>query len=238
MVLGDYGVGKTALINQFLEASFTEQPNLNPLGPFRPKIIDFGTNRITKVDIWDVMHGKQRPSATAFTGVAGILLLFDVTDTESFSVLEKWLILIDKYTINRESISWCVKILIVGTKIDLLHETQISKIGKKVNSSFSLQFVATSAKTSFNVENAFLNLSLLVLEDMELSNRTCKEWKRKNRNLLIQVLLDLKLSGRNSHRTSNFAVVTFGFGVQSFKSSSSPKRVTENFKYLEDVELI
>jgi Ras-related protein Rab-1A len=77
-----------------------------------------------------------------------------VTDNESFNNVKQWLHEIDRYACEN------VNKLLVGNKSDLTPKRVVStEQGKEFADSLGIEFLETSAKTSTNVEQAFLTMA-------------------------------------------------------------------------------
>jgi Ras-related protein Rab-1A len=81
-------------------------------------------------------------------------VVYDVTDNESFNNVKQWLHEIDRYAAEN------VNKLLVGNKSDLAAKRVVStEQGKEFADSLGIEFLETSAKTSTNVEQAFLTMA-------------------------------------------------------------------------------
>ena len=91
LVVGDAGVGKTACVSQFCDKAF-DRGYVSTVG------IDFKVKKIyvegkqAKVKIWDTAgQERYRPITHAyFSRAKGFLLMFDVTNNESFLSVKTW----------------------------------------------------------------------------------------------------------------------------------------------------
>ncbi|TVU18407.1 hypothetical protein EJB05_34503 [Eragrostis curvula] len=82
------------------------------------------------------------------------IIVYDVTDMESFNNIKQWLSEIDRYA----SDSVCK--LLVGNKCDLVDSKVVdTEKAKAFADSLGIPFIETSAKESINVEEAFLTMS-------------------------------------------------------------------------------
>jgi len=92
LLLGDSAVGKSCLLLRYCEDSFQES-HLTTIGlDFRLKTINLEDKRKIKVQIWDTA-GEDRFRAITrnyYRGANGILLIYDVTDQESFEHVRDW----------------------------------------------------------------------------------------------------------------------------------------------------
>lgn len=88
---------------------------------------------------------------------AGALLFFDLTDKSTFHNTESWLKEIKNYTEENTAI------MLVGNKYDLVQENPSSRQVKleeitKFTDKYNLMYAETSAKTGYNVKEAFEGL--------------------------------------------------------------------------------
>jgi len=89
--IGESNVGKQDFISRFLDNNSETSENLTTIGiDFKIKIINF-RNKLVKLQIWDT-SGEERFRTilkTAYKGAHGIILIYDVTDQNSFKNIRK-----------------------------------------------------------------------------------------------------------------------------------------------------
>ena len=113
-LLGDEKVGKTSILNSFLDFEFQDN-YLQTIGNEKfEKKVNLESAREIKLVIFDVSGQKRFRSAAlrAVRNAEGILLVFDITDKNSFDNIEKWLEEI-KDEFEKEPI-----IILFGNKVD------------------------------------------------------------------------------------------------------------------------
>ena len=128
------------------------------------------------MQIWDTA-GQERfrnVISSYFRGGHGILLLYDVTERDSFKNLGNWLIEIEKNA-NQEVLR-----ILIGNKCDLEESRVIStKEGQDFANSNALKFFETSAKNNINVSEAFEMLAKeLINRSTENKKPACKDDKK------------------------------------------------------------
>jgi Ras-related protein Rab-11A len=164
-LLGDAAVGKTSLINQFVENTFQEdyKPTLGA-NIIRKDVILEDLNAKVRLIVWD-LAGQEKYNVVRslyYQGCVGALLVYDITRTVTFENIEsKWLNDFKKY-VKREGVY-----LLIGNKSDLLEQRMIqtsdgTKLAEKINAS---KFIETSAKFGENVNNAFKTLVYQILKN-------------------------------------------------------------------------
>merc|ERR1712203_459991 len=108
--------------------------------------------KTVKLQIWDTAGQERFRTITSsyYRGAHGIIIVYDVTDKESFNNVKHWMQEIDKYAADG------VNKLLVGNKCDLASKKVVSfDEAKELADSFSVSFMETSAKNAHNVEQAF-----------------------------------------------------------------------------------
>ena len=152
LLLGDCAVGKSCLLLRYCENSFQES-HLATIGlDFRLKTITLENNRKIRIQIWDTAGEDRFRSITRnyYKGAHGIVLIYDVTDQQSFQHIKDW---VDK--IKEESKEGVI-IYLVGNKIDLIDKRIITNAdGKKLSEEIKIKYYETSAKDSIGVNEVF-----------------------------------------------------------------------------------
>lgn len=124
---------------------------------FKIKTVRLEDKSVIKLHIWDTAGQERFRTITSsyYRGAHGIILVYDITDRESFDNVRAWVHEIDRYA--NEGV---VKLL-VGNKSDLSSERQVStEEGRLLAIQLNVPFIETSAKSSTNVEDAFLKMTI------------------------------------------------------------------------------
>jgi len=155
LLIGDSGVGKSCLLLRFSDDIFTDS-FISTIGvDFKIRTIDLDGKRI-KLQIWDTAGQERFRTITSsyYRGAHGIIVVYDVTEQKSFDSIQKWLQEIDTFA------GPSVTKLLVGNKCDLDSQRVIqTPKGEELAKSLGIPFIETSAKTTKNVEEAFLRLT-------------------------------------------------------------------------------
>lgn len=176
LLIGNSSVGKSSLLLRFVDNAWSDL--------FVPTIgVDFKIKTMTidsknvKLQIWDTAGQERFKNITAsyYRGAHGILVVYDITDMESFKNINNWLIEIEKNA-NKN-----VYKILIGNKCDLEEKRTVStQQGKELAETYGMKFIETSAKNNTNVNEAF---ELLGREIMKLSlNDKDKNYSNSNRN--------------------------------------------------------
>ena len=164
VIIGDSGVGKTNFIFQFTEGLFSPL-HVTTVGlDYKSKIIKLPTSKKrVKLQIWDTA-GQERYMAlnkNIFQKVQGIILMYDLTNKNSFDNLSKWLNLVSQNVSNK------VKML-VGNKLDLAEENRIvtEEEGQKIADYNDMPFFEGSGRNGENVDKIFYTLAEMIYDNL------------------------------------------------------------------------
>ena len=153
-LLGDSKVGKTNMIIRFVDNSFCEYIPTTMGYDRKIKIIDLDKKKV-KVLIWDTV-GQERFLAinkSFLQNVDGIMLVYDITNLESFQHMKKWIDLVKNYNDKLPTI-------LVGNKIDKDDERIVTEEeGNNLAKEYNLTFFETSAFSGKHIQKAFLDMS-------------------------------------------------------------------------------
>nr|XP_029123116.1 GTP-binding protein YPTM2 isoform X2 [Elaeis guineensis] len=146
LLIGDSGVGKSCLLLRFAKIRTVEQDG-----------------KTIKLQIWDTAGQERFRTITSsyYRGAHGIIVVYDVTDQESFNNVKQWLNEIDRYASEN------VNKLLVGNKCDLTANKVISsETAKAFADEMGIPFMETSAKDATNVEQAFMAMAAAIKDRM------------------------------------------------------------------------
>ena len=171
VLIGDSGVGKSCLLLRFADDKWTDS-YISTIGvDFKIRTVQLDGKNI-KLQIWDTA-GQERfrtISSTYYRGAHGIIVVYDITNRESFNNVKRWLKEIDKYA--RENVNK----LLVGNKADLADDNELRAVQKQEGKNFAdelgVQFLEASAKTGTFVDTAFLLISSEIKSKMLTQTNT------------------------------------------------------------------
>ena len=163
VVLGDPAVGKTSLINQYIEHSFKEdyKPTLGVNIVSKDLIIEDKDKIKARLVLWDIAGQSKYDLSRQmfFQGCAGAIFVFDITrSVTKNSIQSKWHKDLLKFSGTRSAKDGAY--LLLGNKSDLNDARRVTReegeeLCKELN---ALDFIETSAKYGDNVEKAFQSL--------------------------------------------------------------------------------
>ncbi|XP_069125335.1 ras-related protein Rab-37-like isoform X2 [Argopecten irradians] len=104
-----------------------------------------------------ILHVHRSQSGFQHTNITALLLLYDVTNKNSFDNIRAWLGEINEYA--QED----VVIMLLGNKSDSAADRVIrTEDGEKLAKEYGVAFMETSAKTGMNVDLAFMAVARFV----------------------------------------------------------------------------
>ncbi|XP_029414821.1 ras-related protein Rab-17 isoform X3 [Nannospalax galili] len=151
VLLGSGSVGKSSLALRYVKQDFRNV--LPTVGcAFFTKVVDLGASSL-KLEIWDTAGQEKYHSVCHlyFRGANAALLVYDITQEDSFHKAQQWLEDLEKEFSPGEVI-----VMLVGNKTDLGEEREVTfQEGKEFAESRSLLFMETSAKLNYQVSEVF-----------------------------------------------------------------------------------
>ncbi|XP_058862375.1 ras-related protein Rab-13 [Acipenser ruthenus] len=159
LLIGDSGVGKTCLIIRFAEDNFNTT-YISTIGiDFKVKTVEVEGKKI-KLQVWDTAGQERFKTITTayYRGAMGIILVYDITDEKSFENIQNWMKSI------KENASVGVNKMLLGNKCDIENKRKVLReTGEKLAKDHGIRFFETSAKSSINVEESFVELARDIL---------------------------------------------------------------------------
>ena len=154
-LIGESGVGKTAISNCIVGEKFVENGPPTIGSSYHFHSIKVGDETIN-LKIVDTAGQERFRSITKqhFRDAVGALLVFDITDRTSYDALDEWLNNFHQYSCPN---AVC---LLIGNKKDLADKRLIqSSEAEEFALRYNLTYVETSAKDSDSVTTAVLKLA-------------------------------------------------------------------------------
>ncbi|XP_033508224.1 ras-related protein Rab7-like isoform X2 [Nicotiana tomentosiformis] len=173
IVLGDCGVGKTSLVNQYVFKKFRQQYKATIGADFATKELEID-ERVATLQIWDTA-GQERFHSLGvafYRGADCCILVYDVNVPKSFETLQHW----HEEFIKQADLTEPEKFpfVLIGNKVDLEGgsiETVSEKKAKEwCDSRGNIHYFMTSAKEDYNVDAAFLCAAQLALANEDDHN--------------------------------------------------------------------
>jgi len=166
IIVGDSIVGKTSILVQYTENKFNDNTISTAGIDYYIKTENLNGTPV-QIKIWDTAGQERYQSQTNsfFKNSEGVILVYDVTNPETFDNLKNWL-----NSINSNTKDSNLKKIIIGNKIDLKRE-----VSKDEAESFAKQhnvgYFETSAKLNKNIADSIRFLAQEVINTPEYKIR-------------------------------------------------------------------
>ena len=182
ILVGDSSVGKTSIINSYLNHI---PERLKPtIGASFAKKLEIIDNYHISFDIWDTA-GQERFRAVnnIFYKEAYVcILVYDITNLETFENIKSFW-----YNCVKESTSYEIIFGVVGNKIDLYEEQKVDEEKvKKYCESIDAIFHLTSAKENTYIDELFFKLGQKFINSNLFKFLLSKNTESKNKKLELQ----------------------------------------------------
>jgi len=154
LLIGDSKVGKSCLLLRYADDTYTDS-YLSTIGiDFKVRTVELN-GRTVKLQIWDTAGQERFRTITSsyYRGAHGIIIVYDVTDQETFNNVNVWLNEIDRYASDN------VIKLLVGNKSDLTSQKVVDyNTAKEFADRLNITLLETSAMNATNVEQVFYTM--------------------------------------------------------------------------------
>lgn len=158
-LLGDFAVGKTSLVRQYIEGRFSDK-YLSTIGVKISRKTLHQPEHIINLLIWDLAGGDDFRDVESgyLRGAAGALLVCDLTRPSTMAAI---------HTYREQLLGFDPQaaFVILANKVDLTDQREISEAQlATLETETGIACLLTSAKTGVGVESAFDQLATLILD--------------------------------------------------------------------------
>ncbi|NJN18436.1 MAG: GTP-binding protein [Oscillochloris sp.] len=157
-LLGDFSVGKTSLVRQFVEGRFDDR-YLSTIGVRVSRRQAVVNAHELSLLIWDIAGSEAFSQVVHnyYAGSGGALLVCDLTRLDTLGTLER-------YSAEFRQINPAAHLVLLANKLDrsserAIEHQQLADFAARLN----IPWYLTSAKTGAGVEASFLDLSAAII---------------------------------------------------------------------------
>ena len=157
VLIGSSSVGKTSIVIRFSKNTFSANQESTIGAAFISRDIQTDKGSVS-LHVWDTAGQERYRSLVPkySQGAAAIIIVYDVTDVESFNSAQMWF---DEARQNHPGkVIW----FLVANKCDLTPANVDPEEAKKFAADNGLNYIETSAKTGQNIQELFLQIASLV----------------------------------------------------------------------------
>ena len=169
IMIGEQRVGKTSLINAFLDKNFNPDEKSTSQQNTSSKIVEINNINLN-VSIWDTMGQEKYRSITKsyIKGSDIVIFVYDITKRETFLELNFWI-----NAVNEELASEEVIFGVAANKIDLFNQSEIETTEAEI---FAEEYIC--------IDIVRLNCIHIIAFQHYIGARGCP-WRRKNFHALL-----------------------------------------------------
>lgn len=176
LIIGDSSVGKTSILTRYTNGTFKEE-YLATVGLDYYSKDEIFNNKTINVKLWDTAGQERYKSLTQsyFKNAEGVIVAYDITNTESFDNLKFW---INSIKTNMENKNVFIPVIIIGNKTDMEESREIMiEDAKKFAEENKYKYFETSAKTGEGIDKAIRDLLNQILNQSG-NNDEQKEFRK------------------------------------------------------------
>ena len=184
VLVGESGVGKTSIINRYLNNTYNENQKSTFAPKFKNKVLNYPEyNKSISFDIWDTAGQEAYRSITKnfYVNAAIGVMVYDIRNRESFENIKKYW----SQQLKDSGVQNIV-LAIAGNKCDIFNEEEVSENeAREYADSIGAVFQLTSCKENIGIDELFKESGKRFLEANKLIAKEKKQ-KKENENLKIE----------------------------------------------------
>uniref|UniRef100_A0A224XXL6 Putative rab subfamily protein of small gtpase n=1 Tax=Panstrongylus lignarius TaxID=156445 RepID=A0A224XXL6_9HEMI len=156
ILIGESTVGKSSLLKYFTDGKFAEVSDPTVGVDFFARLIEVRNGTRIKLQLWDTAGQERFRSITKsyYRNSVGALLVYDICNRKSFERIPLWMMEAKRHIEPHTPV-----FALVGCKLDLVKTGVTREVSEEEAAAFAQRqgifHIETSAKTGFNVEQAF-----------------------------------------------------------------------------------
>ena len=160
LTIGESGVGKTCIAKRFVQDKFVKNHLVTIGVDYFAKTLHIN-NKDVKLKIWDTAGQERFKTLTAqyYKGADGILLVYDVSDEESYEEIRDWM---GQIALNTQKDD--LGLVLLGNKCDLHQRTVTKEMGDKLGEELKIKYFETSALSGQGINESFEELTRIIMK--------------------------------------------------------------------------
>ncbi|XP_039264384.1 ras-related protein Rab-7L1-like [Styela clava] len=177
LVIGDVRVGKTSFVHRFVNNTFKENYKVTLGVDFALKTLELSDGQALKLQLWDIAGHERATSMTRvyYKGASACVLMFDVTDPETFQSCTKWKQDLDAKVFLADQNP--IPCLLLANKSDLVNERKVSDqdIKRFVKDADFVGWKLCSVKNNEGLEDGMKFLTTRMLQRCKAITMTAQD---------------------------------------------------------------
>ncbi|XP_049768306.1 ras-related protein Rab-32-like [Schistocerca cancellata] len=156
LVIGDYGVGKTAIVRRYTEGKFSSNYKITIGADFALKTLQYDQNTKVNLQLWDIAGHERFGYMTKvyYKYASGAAIVFDVSRIATFHSAQKWLNDIREKVTQQDGTP--IPTVLLANKCDIQGSSGPSTetIARFCRDNGITNWFSTSAKENINIDEA------------------------------------------------------------------------------------
>jgi len=159
LVVGDVGVGKTALIRRYVHGQFSHNYKATVGVDFALKVLPWDERTNVRLQIWDIAGQERfgRMTRVYYQGAVGAFLVYDVTRPNTFETVKKWKADMDEKVYLHDGSH--ISVFLLANKKDLQEQSEVSESWEAEMNTYCKEngfagWFSTSAKDGTGIHEA------------------------------------------------------------------------------------
>ena len=184
VIMGDENVGKTSILNRFIENTFSEEkPENQQRGFTYLKEIKINKNNVLTFEIEEVHGDHYIDSCSSFmVNVVVIIAVCDETNEESFENIRNYFGSMTRIvTVDNFLLCGCVNKNDLENKIPKEKQEEILK---RINYEYKLYYV--SSKTGEGINEMFEDIAKIIIDKNDKGNNKANKKNEKKKDCSLQ----------------------------------------------------
>ncbi len=193
ILVGDFGVGKSSVLNRFINGTFNPK-HMSTFGiDFAIRIFEVNKKSV-KLQIWDTA-GQERfrvITNSYYRNKDCYILVFDLTNMKTFENLKMWMNEIKMFSGNPNPLFF-----IIGTKKDLSNNIIMIKenVEQFMKEHNILGYYETSSKNEISNDNIFQEITKILINNENIKNMNNNNMNNNmNNNILFNSRINVLTS--------------------------------------------
>lgn len=168
--VGDSGIGKTSVINRYVNEYFNQYNQMTMQCSFQSKVVQIPrSKKEVRLHVWDTAGDEKFRNIVKmyYRGAQVVVLCYDITMQDSFDNLKPWIDEIDQ-NLNRDE---CI-VVICGWKWDLEDVREVeTRDAMKLAKENGYKLFETSAKENTGIDYMFTEIARMLYENPPKAKR-------------------------------------------------------------------
>ncbi|KAL1510055.1 hypothetical protein ABEB36_004711 [Hypothenemus hampei] len=165
VIIGDFGVGKTSIINRYTDGEFSSSYKVTIGADFAIKTLEWDEDTRINLHLWDIAGHERFGTLTGifYRHCVAAALVFDLTRPDTFNSIKKWLVDLRK----KASLpgGQPIPTILLANKGDIITKTIPAEINEFCLENNVMAWFVTSAKDNVHIDEAMLRLTNSALKN-------------------------------------------------------------------------